>query len=248
MESTTWLMLKQTLLQVVTWVRKFIREKFHSQNEDLPYYLTILIAGILFIAGLNAFVELTDELAENELNTLDENVTSFIISNRNKWLTDYFRLVTHLGDRNAYLVLTFLLAGFFWIKHKSWRYILQTALVLMLSTASNIILKKVINRARPSLEHLVTVNTLSYPSGHAMSAMAFYGFLIFLCLRYNMQTWIRYFFISVLALLIVSIGISRIYLGVHYPSDVVGGYIGGLIWVAFCAIVFSLMDLLRKKT
>lgn len=181
MESTTWLMFKQTLLQVVRWVRKFIREKFHSQNEDLPYYLTILIAGILFIAGLNAFVELTDELAENELNTLDENVTSFVISNRNKWLTDYFRLVTHLGDRNAYLVLTFLLAGFFWIKHKSWRYILQTALVLMLSTASNIILKKVINRARPSLEHLVTVNTLSYPSGHAMSAMAFYGFLIFLC-------------------------------------------------------------------
>lgn len=243
----TWLMFKQTLLKVVRWVRKFIREKFHSQNEDLPYYLTILIAGILFISGLNAFVELTDELRENELNTLDEKVTSFVISNRNKGLTDYFRLVTHLGDRNAYLVLTFFLAGFFWIKYKSWRYILQTALVLMLSTASNIILKKVINRARPSLEHLVTVNTLSYPSGHAMSAMAFYGFLIFLCLRYNMQTWIRYFFIGVLALLIVSIGISRIYLGVHYPSDVAAGYIGGLIWVTFCAIVFSLMDLLRKN-
>jgi membrane-associated phospholipid phosphatase len=240
-------MIKQTLFQLVNWVRKFIREKFHSENEDLPYYVTILISGIVFIIGLNGFVELTEELAENELNSFDEGISAFIISFRNEWLTDYFTFATHLGDRNAYIVFTILLAGYYLIKHRSWKFIIQTTLVLMLASLSNMVLKKVINRARPSLEHLVSVNTLSYPSGHSMSAMAFYGFLIFLCMRYAMRRWVRTLFITILVLLILFTGISRIYLGVHYPSDVAAGFIGGLIWVAFCAVVFSLIDLLRKR-
>jgi len=240
-------MLKDRLIKVVSWVRKFIREKFHSDNEDLPYYVTILVSAILFIVALNGFVELTDELAENELGGMDESVTQYIISFRGDALTDYFTFATHLGDRNAYIMFTVLLAVFYLIKHRSWKFILQTTLVLMLATLSNIVLKKVINRARPSLEHLVSVNTLSYPSGHSMSAMAFYGFLIFLCVRYKMPRWVRYLFVAILIVLIISIGVSRIYLGVHYPSDVAAGFIGGLIWVAFCAIVFSLFELLRKR-
>jgi undecaprenyl-diphosphatase len=229
-------------------VRNFIREKFHSENEDLPYYVTILISAILFIIAMNAFVELTDELAENELNGVDKSVTEFVISFRAEALTDYFTFATDLGDRNAYIVVVILLAAYYLIRHRSWKYILQTSLVLILATLSNIVLKKVINRARPSLEHLVSVNTLSYPSGHSMSAMAFYGFLIYLCLRNNMPRWVRYLLITVLVLLILSIGVSRIYLGVHYPTDVAAGFIGGLIWVAFCAILFSLIDLMRKRS
>ena len=239
-------MIKDKLLSVVMWIRYFIRQKFNSKNEDLPFYVTILISAILFITAMNAFVELTDELAENELQGVDEGVTEWIISFRSPPLTDYFTFVTHLGDRNSYIVVTVLLAAYYLIKHRSWKFILQTTLVLLLATLSNIVLKRVINRARPSLEHLVTVNTLSYPSGHAMTAMAFYGFLVFLCLRYDMRRWVRYTFIFALILLILSIGVSRIYLGVHYPTDVAAGFIGGLIWVAFCAVVFSLFELLRK--
>lgn len=241
-------MVRQKLLQVVIWVRDFIREKFHSKNEDLPYYLTILISAILFIIAMNAFVELTDELAENDLRGVDQSVTAFVLSFRNDTLTSYLTFVTHLGDRDAYIIFTILLAGYYLIKHRSWKFIVQTTLVLLLATLSNIVLKKVINRARPSLEHLVTVNTLSYPSGHAMSAMAFYGFLIYLCLRYDMRRWVRYLFVTILVLLIVSIGVSRIYLGVHYPSDVAGGFIGGLIWIAFCAVVFNLIELFRRRS
>ena len=240
-------MILEKLIALVSWVRRFIREKFHSQNEDLPYYVTILISAIVFIIALNGFVELTDDLVENDLVEVDEAVTEYVTSFRTEWLTDYFTFVTHLGDRNAYIVFTILLAGFYLVKHRSWKFILQTTVVLMLATLSNIVLKRVINRSRPNLEHLVTVNTLSYPSGHSMSAMAFYGFLIFLCLRYSMPRWVRYLFVTILVLLILSIGISRIYLGVHYPSDVAAGFIGGLIWVAFCAVVFSLFELLRRR-
>lgn len=240
-------MVRQKLLDVVLWIRKFIREKFHSKNEDLPYYVTILAAAILFVITLAGFVQLTDELAENELTAIDQSVTDYVISFRTDGLTRYFTFVTHLGDRYSYVAITVLLAAYFFIKHQSWKFILQTTLVLILATLSNVVLKDAINRARPSLEHLVTVNTLSYPSGHSMSAMAFYGFLIYLCLRHHFARWLKYCLVSLLGLLILSIGLSRIYLGVHFPTDVAGGFIGGLIWVTCCAVVFNVFELLRRK-
>ena len=108
------------------------------------------------------------------------------------------------------------------------------------------ILKRFIDRARPGIEHLVVVKTLSYPSGHAMSAMAFYGFLIYLVYHFKMHTALKGLVIFLLALLILSIGVSRIYLGVHYPSDIVGGFIAGLIWVFFCILIFNLIEVFRR--
>lgn len=239
--------MKQKLLDIVKWVRNFIREKFHSKNEELPYYIAIAISAILFIIALNGFVEITDDLAENELAEIDESVTEYVTSFRNDDLTRYFTFITDMGDRNAYIIITIFLAGYYFFKHRSWKFILQTTLVLLLATFSNIVLKRVFNRARPSLDHLVTVNTLSYPSGHAMSATAFYGFLIYLCLRYRMRRWLKVLLVIVLTVIILSIGLSRIYLGVHYPSDVAAGFVGGLIWIAFCAVVFNLFELLRKR-
>lgn len=239
-------MIKQALLNTIRWVRTFIRERFHSQNEDLPYYITIVISAVVFIVALNGFVELTEELAENELTTFDETVTAFIVSFRNETLTAYFRFCTDLGDRYAYLVITIALAAFFFFRHRSWKFVLQTSIVLLLATLSNVVLKNVINRARPQLEHLVTVNTLSYPSGHSMAAMAFYGFLIYLSVRHDVTRPARIPLVTVLVLLILSIGISRIYLGVHFPSDVAAGFVGGLIWVAFCAVVFDVFELWRR--
>lgn len=240
-------MIRQKLLHVILWVRKFIREKFHSSNEDLPYYVTILAAAIIFAVALTSFVQLTDELAENELGDVDQSVTEYVVSFRSETLTRYLTFVTHLGDRYTYIIITLLLAAYFFIRHRSWKFILQTTLVLILATLSNIALKDAINRARPSHEHLVSVSTLSYPSGHSMSAMAFYGFLIYLCLRYNTSRPLKYVIVIFLGLLIVSIGLSRIYLGVHFPTDVAGGFVGGAIWVAFCAVVFNVFELLRKR-
>lgn len=239
--------MKQKLFELVEWIRRFTREKFHSRNEDLPYYVTIVISAILFIVALNGFVEITDELADNQLTGFDGSVSEYVISFRNNTLTDFFIFVTHLGDRDAYVLITVCLAAYYFFKRRSGKFIVQTTLVLLLATFSNIVLKRFFNRERPELEHLVSVNTLSYPSGHSMSAMAFYGFLIYLCLRYRMRAWLKIFFVLLLSTAIISIGMSRIYLGVHYPTDVAAGFIGGFIWIAFCAVVFNLFELLRKR-
>jgi membrane-associated phospholipid phosphatase len=239
--------MKSLLSRSISRIKKFLREKFHSQNEHLAYYITILVALIIFVLALNGFIELTDELAENELGGFDKTVQDYVISFRTPGLTTFFEFMTNVGDRLAYFTITLALAAYFYINHKSWKFILQTSAVLILATATNIVLKRIINRARPSLEHLVSVNTLSYPSGHSMSAMAFYGFLAYLCIRYPIKRWLRYMLVTLLIFIIVSIGLSRIYLGVHYPSDVIAGFIGGLIWVTFCALIFNIFSLLRKR-
>jgi membrane-associated phospholipid phosphatase len=237
----------EALLQkVVTGIRKFFKERLHYQAEDLPYYITILIAFAVFVFGLNAFVDLTEELAENKLTAFDNRVTEALLSIRNERLTTFLIFITHIGGK-GYIIIIILLVLFFVLVHKNWKFILQTVTVLLLATFSNMALKQVINRARPSLEHLVEVYTLSYPSGHAMSAMGFYGFLVFLVARYKIRIFVKVILISLLVFLILAIGISRIYLGVHYPSDVLAGYIGGLLWVTFCAIVFDVIDLWRRR-
>lgn len=235
------------LKKIILAIRRFFKETLHYKSEDLPYYLTILVALLIFIAALNGFVELTEELAENSLGAFDTKVTNFVISFRRDWLTTFLVFITNVGTRSGYLIIIALLTLYFVVRHRSWKFIVQTVVVLLLSSLSNVALKEVINRARPTIEHLVTVYTLSYPSGHAMSAMGFYGFLIFLVMRYEMATLLRMVLVVLLAFMIFSIGISRIYLGVHYPSDVLAGFIGGLIWVALCAIIFDVADLYRKR-
>jgi membrane-associated phospholipid phosphatase len=239
--------MKQKLRDFVRWLRKFIKQKFNYQSEELPYFISIGIAAIIFFFAIKIFLEITESLAENELEPYDSMIQDFIISLRTDWLTPFFQFVTHLGDQIAYLITSILLAAYFWIRSRNWSFSLQMITVLIVASLSNIVLKRAINRTRPSLEHLVDVNTLSFPSGHAMSAMAFYGFLIYLCIRFTMKKWVRVILVTILSLLIVSIGLSRVYLGVHYPSDVAAGFLGGLIWVAFSVVVFNLEDLLRKR-
>jgi undecaprenyl-diphosphatase len=239
--------MEEILKKIILFIRRFFREKLHYKAEDLPYYITILVAFILFVVGLNAFVDLTEELVNDNLNAFDAAITTEVVKWREERLTLFLIFITHVGNTTGYLVIMAILVAYFLIRHRSWKFILQTVVVLLLATLSNIALKEVFNRTRPDIEHLVAVHSLSYPSGHAMSAMGFYGFLIFLTARYKMNLLLKFSLIFVLASLIFLIGLSRVYLGVHFPSDVVAGFIGGLIWVTFCAIVFDVIDLYRKR-
>lgn len=239
--------MKNDIKQYIEKAASFLKENFTRKNEDLSYYLLMIFALIIFVVGINFFVELTEGISGTSLKSYDRTVTDFVISFRTPELTQFFQFITDLGDFYGYLIATALAALYFFMKFRNWKIILELLVVTILAALSNIALKRVINRQRPEIEHLVVVESLSYPSGHSMSAMAFYGFLIYLSFRIKMSKWLRGFFVFLFVFLILGIGISRIYLGVHFPSDVLGGFTAGLIWVAFCVILFNLIDLIRRR-
>ncbi|HSI68999.1 MAG TPA: phosphatase PAP2 family protein [Gillisia sp.] len=239
--------MRKQIIQIVLNLRTLLREKFHQYNEQLPFLIMIILALIIVVGGINLFVDLTNTLHTDALAEYDRKITDYVTSFRTPQLNKFFQFITEVGDLNGYIVLTALSTIIFWLIFRNWRFVLEIVFVLAISGLANVALKQVINRARPDAEHLVSVATLSYPSGHAMSAIAFYGFLIYLFYNFKLNVWVKTLTILILGLLILAIGISRIYLGVHYPSDIAGGYIAGFIWVIFCIVLFHVIDLLRKR-
>lgn len=239
--------MKKGIKDFIDDIVEFLRKNLSNQNPDLPFYLLIFFSFIIFVVGVNLFVELTDELPEVGLENWDTRITDYLVSLRSPALNDFFHFITDMGDVYAYLIVSAVVIAFFFFKLHNKKFIFQLLGVLIISALSNMALKQVINRARPTIEHMVVVKTLSYPSGHAMSATAFYGFLIYLSFKIKMAKWLRALAVFIFTFMILSIGISRIYLGVHFPSDVAGGFIAGLIWVAFCIILFNIIDLLRQR-
>lgn len=238
--------MRKTVKLLIDHIRAFLRAKFHQYDVTLPYVITVIIALIIVVGGINLFVELTETLKTDLLADYDHQIAEYVISHRSPVLTKYFIFVTHVGDIYGYAAVLFAFTLMSIFVFKNWKYITQIVLVLILSSVSNLILKRFVDRARPGIEHMVSVETLSYPSGHAMSAMAFYGFLIYLFYRFKINIFVKIGIILFLGLLILSIGLSRIYLGVHFPSDIAGGYIAGIIWVVFCILVFDLIEVFRR--
>lgn len=238
--------MKKVVSGIVKSIRLFLSEKLHAEDSRLPYFITVIVALIFVVGGINLFIELTETLKTETLAAYDTAITNYVISFRSPPLTQYFKFVTDVGDVNGYLIVLGLFVLLSWRVLKSWKYVVQSALVLALATLSNMALKRFIDRARPGIEHLVSVKTLSYPSGHAMSAMAFFGFLIYLISKLKINKVLKYSLMVLFALLILSIGISRIYLGVHFPSDIAGGFIAGFIWVVFCVLIFDLIQIFRR--
>ncbi|TVZ51401.1 phosphatase PAP2 family protein [Dokdonia sp. Hel_I_53] len=238
--------MQRQLLKILQYLKSFLARILKRYDGNLPYIITSVIAVIIVIFGIKVFLELTDALKTTYLKNFDTQVSDYVQGFRSDPLTTYFTFVTDLGDVTGYIIVFSICTILFYFVFKSWKYVAQLGLVMILALSSNILLKQVINRARPSVEHLVTVKTLSYPSGHAMISMAFYGLLIYLVAQFNMSKIYKVLIISLLIVLILSIGVSRIYLGVHYPSDIVGGFIAGFIWVVFCIMIFNLIKIFRS--
>ena len=109
---------------------------------------------------------------------------------------------------------------------------------IVIITILNQLLKRILQRPRPTEFRIVEETGYSFPSGHSMVSMAFYGYLIYLIYRYIKNKYIKWSLIVLLSILICLIGISRIYLGVHYTSDVLGGF---LLSISYLVVYISLI-------
>ena len=156
-----------------------------------------------------------------------------LVYNASDALTPFFLWITQFANP-ATIIILFLALLFVLIYGKQYAEALWFSLgVVGISGIANPLLKLAFNRTRPSLEHLVTEHSLSFPSGHATASMILYGSLIFLLPIFIENKTLRLTLQILLGVVIFTIGLSRIYLGVHYPTDVIGGFslaLGWLLW------------------
>lgn len=195
----------------------------------------ILIVGIIVAAaGTWLFGEFADRVMQGQTQAVDEAILRWIETHHSTFLDEAMLEVTALGTGVVVLMVVGISALFLSLTRH--RY---SALLLLVATAGGIVLNNVLksffDRPRPQIfewgEH---ASTSSFPSGHAMSATIVYTTVAYLASRLAGKRWIRWVTMLVAAIIIVLIALSRMYLGVHYPSDVMAGVIIGLAWAAFC--------------
>jgi undecaprenyl-diphosphatase len=199
-----------------------------------------LAAGLAISAFVVwAFIELTDEVVEGESRAFDRIVLLWIHSTFPGWLEGPMRIITALGYYWVVVPLLAVAVAFFY--RKGWRL---SAVLLVVSTAGSIVLttvlKGVFERARPELfDSGYQASFYSFPSGHATVAVGFYGMLT-LVLAYRLRGTARWALVILGILVVLLIGFSRLYLGVHYPTDVLAGYLAALLWLICVGAVYAL--------
>lgn len=199
-----------------------------------------LAAGLAFSAFVIwAFFELIDVVVEGESRRFDKAVLLWIHTTLPGWLDGPMRVVTALGY--YWVVLPLLVLVVFLFYRRGWRL---SAVLLAVSTAGSIllttVLKAVFERARPELfDSGYHASFYSFPSGHATVAVGFYGMLT-LILAYRLKGMARWAVAVSGVLVVLLIGFSRLYLGVHYPTDVLAGYLAAPLWVICVGGVYVL--------
>ncbi len=150
----------------------------------------------------------------------------------------FFSTITHLADTTTIVALLLLASSLLLLKNK--RYAAGLVVAVAGAKISEVLLKIIVERARPLDVGLLELDTYSFPSGHATAAMALYGFLVY-ALWQMYPAW-RVLIAVVGLFIIAGVGISRVYLGVHYPSDVLGGYLLGLLWIFIASRVVPMQN------
>ncbi len=177
---------------------------------------------------LGCFLFLAIEVSCNEKLQFDtavyNAVSKFLISD---FATPIVKVITNLGG--AVFLITLTVTLLILIKNK--KIGLSITVNLIVITLLNHLLKIIFQRPRPVGFRLIEETGYSFPSGHSMINMAFYGYLIYLICRYVENKWLKYTLVTLLSILICLIGISRIYLGVHYASDVLAGFFAAIFYL-----------------
>lgn len=214
----------------------FIYVVFKYFNRHKVQILTLSVCAAV-LTGL------ITELAKNELSPLDNTVYGYISKFISGNLTSIMKFISNLGSIYFLSALAVIFITVFFIRRKHRFYGIMIIINLISVLLLNIIFKNIIQRPRPDINQLISVAGYSFPSGHSMISIVFYGYIVYLCSVCIKKPYKQILSVF-LILLILAIGISRIYLGVHYASDVIGGFLSGLSWL----IIFStLTNVLRLK-
>ena len=183
---------------------------------------------VVMVIFLILFSVFAYKIVMNKSIYIDNIVYDFICDNfMSERMTNIVKILTSLGSALVIIILTIVL--FIAIKNK--KIAISVVINLIVITILNNLLKIIFLRPRPDVNNLILESGYSFPSGHSATGMAFYGYLIYLIYKYVNNKKIKIPLIIFLSLIIVAIGLSRIYLGVHYASDVLGGFLLAIVYL-----------------
>ena len=199
----------------------------------------LLIAFIISLICVVGFALTSLFISDHKIINFDRDIIAAIQGLESPLLTKVMKFFTFVGSAPVVIVLIILLII---ILYKVLHHRLE--LILLISTiigsaVLNQILKQVFHRFRPNFHRLIDISGYSFPSGHAMNAFTVYVIISFLLWRHIPSKWGRSLLICISTVMILAIGISRIYLGVHYPSDIIGGYLASGFWLAVAIWFFQ---------
>ena len=205
-------------------------------KKKIKEFITKNLKWIILFICLIGFLAIAEDVFNKEIMSGDiigyKLVSTFLISD---FATPIAKFITNFGGAIFLIALTIVLLVL--IKNKKIGISIFSNLVIV--TILNQLLKAILKRPRPTEYRIVEETGYSFPSGHSMVSMAFYGYLIYLIYKYVKNKYIKWISIVLLSILVCSIGISRIYLGVHYTSDVLGGF---LISMSYLVIYISAVN------
>ncbi len=202
----------------------------------LKNYGKWIILGIL----LFIFAIVAHEVLDEPLLAFDTTIYHAVISIKSSFWTSFFLFVTSFASPIVIIIISALLFILFKNKKYAWLSLGSLSLIFIINT----VLKYIFSRPRPFEWMLIEETGYSFPSAHAMIAMAFYGLLIYLIWQTQISKKMKKILTIVIAILIILIGISRIYLGVHYCTDIIGGF---TLSLSYLIIVTSVIDYYRLK-
>ncbi len=202
-------------------------------KEDWKEFIKENLKWVVLFICLVGFLALAEDVFNKEIMYGDiigyKLISTFLISD---FVTPIAKFITNFGGAIFLSIATVML--FLLIKNKKIGLSIISNIVII--TVLNQLLKRILQRPRPTEFRIVEETGYSFPSGHSMVSMAFYGYLIYLIYRYIKNKYVKWTLITILSILICLIGISRIYLGVHYTSDVLGGF---LLSISYLVIYIS---------
>lgn len=186
--------------------------KFIKKNFNLLLFFLCIILFLAFAEDV-----FTKEIMQSDVIGY-KFVSNYIISDK---LTPIIKIVTNFGGAIILGLITILIL----ILIKNKKIGLSVLINLCSVTVLNLVLKSILQRPRPNEYRIINETGYSFPSGHSMISMAFYGFIIYLIYKNIKNKYLKWISIILLSILILMIGFSRIYLGVHYVSDVLAGFL-----------------------
>lgn len=207
------------------------------QNYIIKNYKLLIILLCFFI-----FILIFSDIYNHSLLKMDMEMYHFVVAFlRNDIITFIMKIITNFG--NAFILILYCIIALIFIKDKNYGIVITSNLVII--TLINQALKFLVERPRPIGYRLIEESGYSFPSGHSMVSMAFYGLIIYLISQSKINIKCKKIYICILSILIVLIGFSRIYLGIHYTSDVVAGFCVSIIYLILFITIYNSRK--RKK-